>query len=121
MFADDLVLVSKSASGLQTALNNLSNYCNKWGLTVNLKKTKVIIFNKGGRLQHVLNLYNGLDFEWVKSYCYLCIVFSASGSFGQACGRLIEQAYKALFKMRSIDVRGNILSALKNNTLHFMK
>ncbi len=50
MFADDLVLLSKSASGLQTCLDNLNSYCNQWGLKVNLNKTKVVIFNKTGRL-----------------------------------------------------------------------
>ena len=48
MFADDLVLISQSAIGLQKCMNNLNAYCEKWCLTINTDKTKVIIFNKGG-------------------------------------------------------------------------
>jgi hypothetical protein len=36
-FADDLVILPESQSGLQSALNKLENYCHKWQLTVNKK------------------------------------------------------------------------------------
>jgi hypothetical protein len=49
LYADDLVLISESAIGLQNSLNILSCYCDKWKLTVNLDKTKIMIFNKAGR------------------------------------------------------------------------
>ena len=48
MFADDLVLLSETADGLQKCINRLDAYCKKWSLNINLSKTKVIIFNKGG-------------------------------------------------------------------------
>ena len=40
-FADDLVIISESAEGLQNSLNKLQNYCEKWGLTVNIEKNKM--------------------------------------------------------------------------------
>ena len=49
LYANDLVLISESAIGLQNSLNILSCYCDKWKLTVNLDKTKIMIFNKAGR------------------------------------------------------------------------
>ena len=49
-WADDLILISKSKEGLQEHLNILAGYCEKWKLRVNIDKTKIIIFNKGGRL-----------------------------------------------------------------------
>ena len=48
-FADDLVILSESAEGLQQALNKLELYCHKWQLTVNINKTKILIF-QGGNL-----------------------------------------------------------------------
>ena len=42
LYADDLVIFSRSANGLQTLLNKLESYCEKTELTVNLDKTKVI-------------------------------------------------------------------------------
>ena len=46
MCADDLVLLSYSDTCLNNMLKALSIYCKKWKLIVNLKKTKVVIFNK---------------------------------------------------------------------------
>ena len=41
-------LKSETADGLQENINRLDAYCKKWILNINLSKTKVIIFNKGG-------------------------------------------------------------------------
>ena len=46
LYADDIVLISNSAEGLQRAMNKLGNFCQVWNLTVNISKTKVIVFNK---------------------------------------------------------------------------
>lgn len=40
MYADDQVIFSETKEGLQEGLNNLFDYCKKWGLKVNLKKRK---------------------------------------------------------------------------------
>ena len=50
MFADHIVLLSKSVEGLQNALNCLSGFCLRWNLKFNINKTKVIIFNKSGKI-----------------------------------------------------------------------
>ena len=50
MFADDIVLISQTAEGLQNCINRLHTYTNKWQLMLNTKKTKVVIFNKGGHI-----------------------------------------------------------------------
>ena len=46
-WADDLVLVSSTKNGLQTCLNRLENYCKKWGLEVNVNKTKTMVLSNG--------------------------------------------------------------------------
>lgn len=46
-WADDLVLMSTSKNGLQNALNKLQTYCQNWGLSVNVSKTKSMVFGKG--------------------------------------------------------------------------
>ena len=46
LYADDLVILSRSKNGLQSCLNGLSLYCDKWKLQINPKKTKIIIFQK---------------------------------------------------------------------------
>ena len=37
LYADDLILVSESGSGLQNCLKKLQTYCDKWKLKVNTK------------------------------------------------------------------------------------
>ena len=51
MFADDMAIFSTTIEGLQIGLNNLSDYCKKWGITVNVSKTKIVIFCKGGKVR----------------------------------------------------------------------
>ena len=46
-WADDLVIFSKSKEGLQYSNNNLDSYCNKWELSVNIEKTKCMLFSRG--------------------------------------------------------------------------
>ena len=50
MYADDLVLMSALKEGLQKCLDDLNIYCKNWKLKVNTEKTKILIFNKSGRL-----------------------------------------------------------------------
>ena len=40
MYADDVILLSETASGLQECLKSLESFCKTWGLEVNIKKTK---------------------------------------------------------------------------------
>jgi len=46
LFANDLVLVTDSESGLQDSMDRLDEFCNTWDLKINTEKTKVVIFNK---------------------------------------------------------------------------
>ena len=66
LYADDLVLFSTSAKGLQTRLDKLQKYCKDWCLKVNPNKTKVLVFNKDENkiLDCVVNYkYLGLHFS----------------------------------------------------------
>ena len=44
LYADDLLLISHSAEGLQQGLDRLSKYCQDWLLKIKPTKTKVIVF-----------------------------------------------------------------------------
>ena len=46
LFADDLVLLSPTKQGLQQHLDLLHRFCQTWALTVNLSKTKIMVFQK---------------------------------------------------------------------------
>lgn len=83
MYADDIVIFFDSSQGLQDRLNMLEKFCNDWCIKVNIKKTKVLIFNKAGRKNsEQFTIQNNL-LECVSCYRYLGVYFTASGSFPQ--------------------------------------
>jgi hypothetical protein len=83
--ADDIVLMSQSANGLQKLLDNLKLLCDKWNLKVNIQKTKVMISNKSGKVLKGYNFsFEEQSLELVSEYKYLGIIFKPSGSFSFA-------------------------------------
>ena len=102
LYADDLSLLSKSKDGLQNCLNKLKSYCYKWKLKVNIKKTKIIIFNKGNRILKNINvMYGESSLEIVNKYCYLGFIITANGKFKVNFHNLKLKALKALYGLRS--------------------
>ena len=102
LYADDIIIFSESAEGLQEGLDFLHDYCNRWKLKVNVDKTKVMIFRQGGTLPRNLKFYyNETEIDIVSSFSYLGIVFTTGGSFSQAQETLAGQAHKAIFKLKS--------------------
>ncbi|XP_048587031.1 uncharacterized protein LOC125570103 [Nematostella vectensis] len=73
LYADDLVILSKSAKGLQEYLNSLEEYCKASELSINLDKTKVMIFNNTGKTMNNYRIFYGTKFlKWllgVNRYC----------------------------------------------------
>jgi hypothetical protein len=103
LYADDLVLISESSSGLQRCLDKLSLYCNSWDLTVNFNKSKVMIFNKSGRkINKDKFIFNNSALEYCTEYKYLGMLFKPSGSFTEATNLLCKKASKAIFCIRKL-------------------
>jgi hypothetical protein len=115
MYADDIILLSKSAKGLQEKLDILNTYCKDWCLTVNTSKTKIIIFNKAGRLIKQNFWYGNGNIECVSNCKYLGIWFSSSGSYSYAQNELYKKYLKAFFKLKK-----DLLS-LRFSFLHFIE
>ena len=102
MWADDIVIMSESKEGLQQCIYNLQNYCIEWKLDINLKKTKVMIFNKVGcKIKSVLLYLNNKQIENVIQYTYLGFTIAASGTFTHGIQRLIDKAKRAWFSIQS--------------------
>ena len=96
LFADDAVIFSDTPQGLQQSLNKLQQYCETWNLTVNVDKTKSMVFRKGGILSCVEKWYhNSAEIEIVNQLNYLGVVFTPGGSFIQATKTLSGKALRA--------------------------
>ena len=50
LFADDVILMSYTAIGLQNQLNVMHEAAQRLGLSVNLEKSNVVVFRNGGYL-----------------------------------------------------------------------
>ena len=111
LYADDIVIFSKNAEELQVGLDVLVNYCNRWKLKVNVDKTKIMVFRKGGVLPRNLKFYyNGQQLEIVNKFRYLGVVFTAGGSFSECQNTLAGQAQKAIFQLNKYLYKFTFLS-----------
>ena len=109
LYADDLIIVSKTENGLRHSLNNLEVYCEQWKLEVNISKTKIMIFNSSGRkLKSDTFHFQGNELEVADSYCYLGVNMIPSGSFNHTQKILKEKAQKAMFPLYSIISQFNL-------------
>ena len=99
MYADDVILLSSSADGLQSKLDKLNVYCKDWCLDINVKKTKIIVFNKSGKQFNYLFKFHNKILECVPHYKYLGLHFSSSGSFSYAKSELYKKGLRAYYKL----------------------
>ena len=101
LWADDLLLLSKSEIGLQNMLTGLKLYSEKNGITLNIKKTKVMIFNKNGR--HIRrNIYYGdKRIETTRQYKYLGFMVTPSGEITTGLKDLKDRSLRAFAKMKN--------------------
>jgi hypothetical protein len=81
MYADDLVMFSESVVGIQNCLNRLKEYTVKWGLQINRKKTKVMIFQKTGSRPKLNFKFGDIPIEVTDRYKYLGTTLFHSGHF----------------------------------------
>ena len=96
LYADDLVLISESASGLQNCLNLLGNYAEQKSLTVSIKKSKTMVFNARGRFIKERLHIKGVALQPVNNFCYLGFEIKSSGNMQHGASILVHKASKAL-------------------------
>ena len=104
LWADDLVLLALNPLSLQKMLNTLNLYCLEWGLSVNIKKTAVMVFNRSGRLLNESKdfFYGETPITSAREYTYLGVVFTLNGSFKIAQANLRQRALRAYFSLKSM-------------------
>ena len=69
LFADDMAVFGNNPEDLHNNLNVLHDYCNTWGLEVNVDKTKIMVFRKRERLKIDEKwTYNGINVEVVNNF-----------------------------------------------------
>ena len=102
--ADDLILLALDEESLQKMINVLWAYYAEWGLSVNISKTAIMVFNRAGRL-----LKESMDFQYgntpipsAREYTYLGITFSLTGSMKTAQTKLKQKGIRSYFSLKSM-------------------
>ena len=112
LWADDLILLALDRETLQKMLLILWEYCTEWGLSVNLSKTAVMVFNRAGRLlKESENFFNGLSpISSAREYTYhgITITFSLTGSMNLAQTKLRQKALRSYFSLKGMLNLGHI-------------
>ena len=101
IWADDILLMSKTEVGLQNMLSAVHDYTAKNGMTINTKKTQTIIFNKTGK--HIRRtFYVGKNkLESTREYKYLGFMVTPSGEINTGLKDLKNRALRALAKLKN--------------------
>ena len=94
LYADDTIILAKTACDLQKALDALSK---QWKMTINTSKTKIIIFSRGKIRNKPLFKIGIESIDVVDEYIYLGTTFCCNGSFKKAITKQISQAKGAMF------------------------
>jgi hypothetical protein len=95
--ADDTVILSESPQDMPPCLNLLKSYCEIWGLRINVKKTKVLVFSRG-KTRNIQEFLWGEDkVDVVFDYKYLGVVFNYNNSFAKAFKERYTLASRAMF------------------------
>ena len=101
LFADDLIVFSHSAKGLQKRLNCLYKYCAKWHFIASLLKTKVVIYNPAYALKNCVFTYGDEVIEIVNTYKYLGVRCSNKNKlFSENSAYFSNKASEAIFAIQ---------------------
>jgi hypothetical protein len=86
LYADNLILIAKSALGLKEHLISLEHFCSTVGMQVNTSKTKVVVFSSKRKHNQHKFYFEGSTLEEVADYKYLGIDFNKNLSW-EGCRR----------------------------------
>ena len=81
-YADDIVLLAENEEDLQSLIEHVHKWCNKWKMFVNSDKTKVVHFRSSRKPVTLFKFsYGDMDLEIVKTYNYLGVNFDENLNF----------------------------------------
>ena len=103
LFADDIVLISENETNLQKMLDIVYKWCQKWRLSINKDKTKIVHFRKPRQRKSNFNFrFGAINLEIIDKYKYLGTVLDEhlnynvtadvlAGAGGRALGAIISK------------------------------
>ena len=108
LYADDTTLLAETEKDMQKSLDCLKDYCDISGLSINVEKTKVVVFSRGKIRNLPCLTFNGSNLQCVFEYKYLGTLFNYNNRFQKTIKAQCVSAKRALFslmrKCRSLDL-----------------
>ena len=106
LYADDIVRLANNESDMQTLLNTLHTWCQRWRMLINTEKSKVVHFRQGrrDRSEFQFNVGNN-ELETVSTYKYFGVIFNEKCTFLNNAENLAKAGGRAL---------GSIISKIHN-------
>ena len=100
LWADDLVILSNTEQWLNFSLAKLEKYCEKNLSTLNIDKTKYMVFNKRGRTFKKNIIHRNKSIEYVRNFTHLSFCLDVSGNVKEGLFDLRKRAQKAYYKLK---------------------
>ena len=128
LYADDLALAATNLEGLQQQLLTLQRFCDARGLSVNMKKTKLVCFNLPKKADVQTVLLNNVCVERVQSYKYLGAAFHERKGLKLAADGLLDAGRAAMHGMQrrcaelhisDVGMRANLFKTLVQPVLTY--
>ena len=105
-YADDICLLAYNEQDLQSLLDTLRNWCKRWRVLINTKKSKVVHFRTGRRRRSDFQFKVGDNvLETTDRYKYLGVIFTDKRNFNDSADNLAKAGGRAL---------GAVISKLHN-------
>lgn len=115
LWADDLILLALDKVTAQNQLNLLNEFCIKWGIEVNVSKTKSMIISDNKADHEAAFKLGDITLTNVKEYCYLGINLHNSGKMKVAIENLKTKATRAYYGLkRTVSKQSLSFSAVTN-------
>ena len=103
LYADDMVLCSHSASGLQKLIDGLYEFCKKWHLIVSLAKTNVMAI--GTKKKDHIFKFGEKQINMTDKYKYLGTVISNDKDiFKQNLKNLTNKSNNAIYALSAYNI-----------------
>ena len=112
LYADDMSLISPSLRGLQRMLNACEDFCKKWDICLNPKKSRNMYFGKRQGNLCKLEL-NGQQIQWTERWNYLGVDLLSGIKFNCCILEKIKKFYRASNHIFRIEGRSNDLVMLR--------
>ena len=100
LFADDVSCFADTVFNLQKQLDSIHKFCKSVGMCLNLDKTKIVVFRKGGVLKKSEKwFYGGKEIETVSLQKYLGALITSRLCWSNLKNNQAAQAKKGCYSI----------------------